>query len=445
MLRHIQYLRVCRLMVGSLICGLIPLGLRAQDDFDREPIAYARSTPNNPVSRLQQKLTAGEAALAWEPGTGYLKSVLEALDVPLSSQLLVFSKTSLQRHRINPRTPRALYFNDDVYIGFCQQGDVVEVSVADPQLGTVFYTLDQGSHIEPEFLRQTDNCLICHGGSQTRNIPGHVVRSVYPDASGQPLLASGSYRTDHASPLANRWGGWYVTGKHGTQTHLGNRIYHGRPDNEAPRDDSGYNVTDLSDRIRTSAYLTPHSDLVALMVLEHQAGGHNVLTRASFDSRAALFREDRLNEELQEPAGHRWDSTNIILNSAADSLVEYFLMQREAELTEPVSGTSKYAQEFPRRGPRDSQGRSLRDFDLQTRLFRYPCSFLVYTESFDALPEELRERFWRKMDQVLTGKVAEEKFAHLTTADRQAIREILRETKSGLPDGWGTDSAEVGQ
>jgi len=421
-----------------LAIGWAPLLSFAQDDFDREPIAYARTTPVNAVSRLQARLTAGEAALAWEPGTGYLKAVLEALDVPVSSQLLVFSKTSLQRQRINPRTPRALYFNDDVYIGFCQQGDVLEVSVADPQLGTVFYTLDQAAEVEPEFLRQTDNCLICHGGSQTRNIPGHVVRSVYPDASGQPLLASGSYRTDHASPLANRWGGWYVTGKHGAQRHLGNRIYHGRPDNETPVDASGYNVTDLADRIRTAAYLTPHSDLVALMVLEHQAGGHNVLTRAAFDSRAALYREDRLNVELKEPPGHRWDSTNIILNSAAASLVEYFLMHREAVLSEPVSGTSPFAQEFARRGPRDSQGRSLRDLDLQTRLFRYPCSYLIDTESFDALPGELRARFWQKLDDVLSGRETSEKFAHLTTADRQAIREILQATKAGLPADWGT-------
>lgn len=423
-------------MLG-VIAGPTTVPVLAQDDFDREPIAYARTAPRNAVSRLQAQLDAGEQALAWEPGTGYLKAVLEALDVPLSSQLLVFSKTSLQRHRINPRTPRALYFNDDVYIGFCQQGDVLEVSIADPQLGTVFYTLDQAAEVAPEFLRQTDNCLICHGGSQTRNIPGHVVRSVYPDASGQPLLASGSYRTDHATPLAHRWGGWYVTGQHGEQTHLGNRIYHGRPDDDTPVDDSGYNVVDLSDRVRTSAYLTPHSDLVALMVLEHQGGGHNVLTRASFDSRSAIFREDRLNEELKEPPGHRWDSTNIILNSSADLLVEYFLMQREMTLTEPVSGTSTFARDFARRGPRDAQGRSLRDFDLQTRLFRYPCSYLIYTESFDALPGELRDRFWQKMDEVLTGRNTSEKFAHLSPADRQAIREILRETKPDLPQGWG--------
>lgn len=410
----------------------------AQDDFDRAPILYSQTAPDNAVSRLQAALDGGERALLHEPGVGYLRSLLDALEVPVSSQTLVFSKTSLQRHRISPRTPRALYYNDDVYIGFCQLGEVLEVSIADPQLGTVFYTLDQSPDAAPEFVRQTDNCLICHGGSQTRNIPGHVLRSTYPDGSGQPILASGTYRTDHATPLKHRWGGWYVTGRHGEQQHLGNRIYRGRPSEDGPVDGSGFNVTDLSDRIRPSAYLSSHSDLVALMVLEHQAGGHNVLTRAAFDTRMALHREDSLNRELHEKPDHRWDSTNTILKSSAESLVKYFLMSGEVELSSPVAGTSAFTKQFPLRGPRDSQGRSLRDLDLQTRLFRHPCSYLIYTASFDALPAELRDRFWDRMDDVLAGNDPSPDFAHLSPDDRQAIREILIATKSGLPTGWGT-------
>ncbi|OYW19195.1 MAG: hypothetical protein B7Z55_09345 [Planctomycetales bacterium 12-60-4] len=385
----------------------------------------------------QPRLVEERANVLSEPFGKSVVVVLEELDVRASSQVLVFSKTSLQRQFISPRTPRALYYNDDVYIGFCQNGEVLEVSVADPQLGNVFYTLSQSADAPPEFLRQTDNCLICHGGSQTRNIPGHVLRSTYPDGSGQPILASGTYRTDHGTPLQHRWGGWYVTGRHGEQTHLGNRIYRGRPSEDGPVDDSGFNVTDLSDRIRTSAYLSPHSDLVALMVLEHQAGGHNVLTRAAFDTRMALHREDSLNRELKEPPGHRWDSTNTILQSSAEAMVKYFLLSGEASLTSPVSGTSRFARQFTVRGPRDTQGRSLRDLDLSTRLFRYPCSYLIYTASFDALPAELRDRFWQRMDDVLSGRETSPDFAHLSGDDRQALREILIATKPGLPEGWG--------
>jgi hypothetical protein len=410
--------------------------LLAQDDFDRAPINYAVAEPDNVVSRLQQQLDDGQSTLKFEESSGYLRSVLAALDVPTSSQMLVFSKTSLQRSRISPRTPRAIYFNDDVYIGYCKSGEVVEVAVADAQLGTVFYTLDQAPQEQPAFVRQSDNCLLCHGGSQTRGVPGHLVRSVYPDGTGQPVLSSGSYRVDHATPIKHRWGGWYVTGTHGEQTHLGNLTYRTRPLGDGPGDVSGLNVTDLKGKLTHSGYLSPHSDLIALMVMEHQAGGHNALVRASFDTRTALYREDALNRELKEPTGHRWDSTNTILNSAAELLVKYFLFVDEAELTAPMQGTSAFAAEFAARGPRDPQGRSLRDLDLQTRLLKYPCSYLIYSESFDALPTELRARFWEKLDDVLSGRNASKDYEHLSPEDRTAIREILAATKPGAPAAW---------
>lgn len=409
---------------------------RAEDDFERSPISYSATTPDNAIERLQRRLDAGAAALDFDDRCGYLRSVLDALDVPLSSQTLVFSKTSLQQHRIRPNNPRALYFNDDVYVGYVRSGDVVEVSVADPRLGTVFYALDQTPAEKPRFVRQTDDCLICHGGSQTRGTPGHVVRSVYPDASGQPLFSAGSYRVDHTTPHAQRWGGWYVTGRHGAATHLGNITYRSRPDGDTGEDRSGLNVADVSARFNTTGYLTPHSDLVALTVLAHQAHGHNVLTKASFDARTALHREAALNRELDEPPGHRWPSTTIVLDAAATAVVECFLMCGEAPLEAPIGGTTNFAEEFAAAGPRDPQGRSLRQLDLTTRLFRHPCSFLIYTESFDALPDELRQRFWQRMDTVLSGGDTGGTFAHLSADDRSAIREILAATKPGAPAAW---------
>lgn len=282
-------------------------------------------------------------------------------------------------------------------------------------------------------MRQTDDCLICHGGSQTRGAPGHVVRSVYPDPTGQPLFSAGSYRVDHTTPHGQRWGGWYVTGRHGDATHLGNITYRSRPDDDRGEDRSGLNVADVSERFNEAGYLTPHSDLVALTVLAHQAHGHNVLTRASFDARTALHREAALNRELNEPEEHRWPSTNTVLDAAATALVECFLMCDEAPLESPITGTTEFAEEFAAAGPRDPQGRSLRQLDLETRLFRHPCSFLIYTASFDALPDELRERFWNQMDAVLSGSDTSETFAHLSAEDRAAIRGILAATKPGAP------------
>jgi hypothetical protein len=407
----------------------------AADDFEQPPISYSQTTPNNPVSALQTRWDAGAEPPQHEPHFGYLREVLGGLGIPESSQGLVFSKTSLQRHRIAPRTPRALYFNDDVYVGFCQQGEVLEVSAADPQLGTVFYTLDQRQADRPRFVRQADNCLLCHASTQTQDVPGHLIRSVFVDAGGNPILSSGSYRTDHTSPFEERWGGWYVTGTHGGQRHLGNMVVREREVVRPVENAQGQNVTDLSGRITTDRYLTPHSDLVALMVLDHQAMAHNRIARASFLTRQALHYETELNRELNMPPDHRWESAAKRIKSACDPLVECLLFSGEAPLTAPIAGTSTFAADFARAAHRDPQGRSLRDFDLQTRLFRYPCSYLIYSDSFRALPAEAKDYVWRRMKSILESADPDPKYAHLSPADRAAILEILKAT---LPE-WPGD------
>jgi hypothetical protein len=405
-------------------------------DLDAEPINYSKGPADNPVSRLQRQIDTGRSPLVHEAKVGYLRSLLRALDMPASSQMLVFSKTSFQRHRIGPDTPRALYFNDETYVGFCQGGDVLEVSAADPHLGAVFYTLDQSPAARPRFARQNDACLICHGSSQNQGFPGLLVRSVYPDGDGLPILSAGSFRTDHTSPLKERWGGWYVTGTSGKQKHLGNLVVRDRREPEQIDNTAGTNVTDLAGRLDTSPYLTAHSDLVALMVLEHQAEGHNLLTRANLQTRLALRDEAALNKELNQPAGYRWESTTSRIRAAAEPLVKYLLFSGEAELTDPVHGTSGFAAEFARRGPRDARGRSLRDFDLRRRLFKYPCSYLIYSTAFDALPGAVKDYVLQRLADVLSGKDTSTDFAHLTAADRRAVLEILLATKPGLPASW---------
>jgi hypothetical protein len=431
--------RVAKLLLFiGLALTAVSSAARAQE-FEQEPILYSKSEPDNHVSRLIAEIASGDTRLEYNAEFGYLRSLLAALDVPVSSQMLVFSKTSMQRQRIAPQTPRALYFNDDVYIGYCHQGEVLEISAADPELGAVFYTLDQDAGI-PQLRRQTDNCLICHGSSQTKQIPGHVVRSVLTDAAGLPILSAGTHRIDHTSPFEKRWGGWYVTGTHGEQQHLGNLIVRGRAKPEAIENADGQNVTSLDERFDTSHYLTGHSDIVALMVLEHQTDAHNYLTRANHLTRQAMHYQQALNRELGEPADHLWDSTKSRIKNAGEPLVEYLLFSGEAKLTAPIRGTSGFAEEFSERGPRDSKGRSLRDFDLQSRLFKYPCSYLIYSPSFDSLPSEVKDYTFRRLWEILSGQDQNEKFTHLSFADRRAILEILRETLPGLPDYFGAKS-----
>lgn len=408
----------------------------AVDEFEQPPINYSKRQPNNTVSKLQASLDSGKQQLAYDNEFGYLRALLAALDVPVESQTLVFSKTSLQTRFITPKTPRALYFNDDIYIGYVQSGSAIEISIADDALGAVFYTLEQEKSDKPTLERQTDRCLLCHGSSRTDGVPGHLVRSLFVDLSGQPIFSAGTKLVDHTTPIEDRWGGWYVTGKHGDQKHLGNLVIRGK---SVPRDvdnSAGQNVVDLSDRLDVANYLTPHSDLVALMVLEHQVLVHNRLTQANFATQQALAYDASMKKSLGEPNTEFFDSTKRRIQSAADNLVEAILLVDEAKITSPMSGTASFAEKFQQQGLRDKAGRSLRDLDLKTRLFKYPCSYLIYSHSFDALPAEVRDLVWRRLFDILTGKDPSEKFAHLSPEDRSAILAILRDTKPSLPDYW---------
>ena len=410
----------------------------AQISFEKEPIQYNTAPANDPVAQLQAKIDAGDLKLDFDQQSDYLPAVLQALKIPISSQMLVFSKTSFQLRKINPQRPRAVYFRDDVYIGWVQQGDVIEVASVDPQLGPVFYTLDLEPTEKPRFVRDQGQCIVCHASSRTQGVPGLLVRSVFTSASGQPILGSGTFTIDHTSPLQNRWGGWYVTGTHGKQRHMGNVVADKHSTSATINRELGANVTDLHGRLDVDPYLTPHSDLVALMVLEHQTQMQNFITRANYEARSARWYDAIMNKALDRPADHVTDSTKRRIETAVEKLVRYLLFVDEAQLTAPLAGTSTFAEDFGRTALRDQQGRSLRDFDLHTRLFKYPCSYLIYSASFDALPEPVREGVYRRLWEILSGEDQTPAYDHLSAADRKAILEILRETKPGLPAYWTT-------
>lgn len=423
--------------IPTLLC-LCTFSVTLQaSDLDRAPIHYTKAAGDNPITRLQKQIASGDIVLRFDDEHGYLPSVLDALDVPKTSQVLVFSKTSLQREKISPKTPRAIYFNDDVTIGFCFRGDVLEVTAADPTIGTAFYTLDQEPAHQPRFLRHSDNCLVCHGSSGNRGMPGHMIRSVFTDTHGFPILSAGSTRVDHSTPFEHRWGGWYVTGTHGDMHHRGNQTLTNRKfAGDTLPNPEGVNVRELQDRFTTGNYLTPHSDVVALLVLEHQGEMHNQIARATLETRMALHYQDELNKAMKEPATNEYDSVKSRIRSVGNEVVKYLLFHEEAKLTARVEGTSGFQKEFAERGPRDPQGRSLRDFDLQTRVFKYRCSYLIYSEAFDRMPSPVRDYVLDRLHKVLIGEDDSPEFAHLEAAERQAIREILLATKPNLPEYW---------
>lgn len=425
-------LRAPLLVLAFVIGGQLPAAAQS-GTFEGPVIDYLNAEVNDPVARLAAKLAAGEQTLAYDDQHGYLPAVLDALDIPVSSQTLVFSKTSLQLQRISPRRPRALYFNDDVYVGWCQRGDVLELAATDPHQGATFYTLKQERDEQPTFLRDRGQCLSCHASSRTQDVPGYLIRSVFADRAGHPILGSGTFTTDHTSPFEERWGGWYVTGKHGDMRHMGNQTFTQRDPRSEDRE-RGANRETLADLFETDAYLTPHSDLVALMVLEHQTQMHNAIAAANYETRLALAQSFEMNELLGRDPEHISDSAQRRINSAAERVVSYLLLRDEFPLQCPVSGTSGFAEEFAARGRRDPQGRSLRDLDLNTRLFRYPCSYLIESAAFDALPTEVRSRIVAKLKQILRAGEDVEQYPHLTPPLRAELLEILAFLKPEFRD-----------
>jgi hypothetical protein len=397
------------------------------EDREDPRIAYTLATPNNVVTRLQNRIDSGQVALVHDSKRGYLPAVLKALQIPTSSQMLVFSKTSVQKELISPQTPRALYFNDDVYVGYVPDSKTLEVVTADPQLGPVYYVLLQRQKDKPLFFRTVGACLECHATKVSNYVPEHLMRSVFVEADGEPIPKAQSFVTTDASPLNERWGGWYVTGKHGSQRHMGNTIARKHDDEVTIDLEQGANITHLHGLV--PSYLTPHSDIVALMVMAHQTHLQNLITEANYQTKAAL----RDEKSARTAARHREDDRAVSLASrvedACEPLVKAMLFVDEVPLKSPISGTSGFAEQFAARVPRDRKNRSLRELDLKRRLFRYPCSYTIFSEGFDALPDPAKDYVFRRLKEVLSGRDHNKAFAHLSAADRKAVREILLETK----------------
>ncbi len=432
-------IRYC-LIAGAVILSVACCGVSASGqstDYDQKPILYSQTTATDPVAKLIRQIDAGEKALSWDKNHGWLPSLLKELSIPASSQLLVFSKTSLQIRYITPTNPRAIYFNDNVYIGAVPNARLYEIAAVDPQLGAVFYTLSTKEKTRKGALsslkRDNTSCLSCHGTGKTQNVPGFLIRSVFAESNGQPRFELGTTTTDVSTDFIDRFGGWYITGNHGTMRHRGNLFV--PSDTAELQYDQGANLASLPQRVRRGKYITDSSDIVAMMVLEHQTQMHNAVTKANYTCRKALAYQKMMNEALERNEDFVSDSTIRRLNSAADNVVKHLLFADEFQLTSAVAGSSTFAKDFQtsREGESqaDSQGRDLRQFDLEKRLFKYPCSYLIYSPSFDALPTAMLDLVYERLNSVLTGKTTDG-FEHLTGTDKDAISEILRDTKPGF-------------
>lgn len=414
-----------RLSLLLLICA--PSNIVAQIDIEEAPISYSDTPDENRVSQLIEGYHSGDVLLDYRRGTGYLRSVLKELDIHASTQTLVFSKTSLQVRHISSRNPRAIYFNDDTYVGWVRGSGLIEISTADPKLGAAFYK----ATMSPDAVairRANYECLGCHATSMTRGVPGHMVRSVFASPNGEVDPRKKSFLSTHESPLSERWGGWYVTGLHGDTKHMGNAFVRG---GELDTSNSG-NVKSLRDQIQTFAFLSPGSDIVALMVLEHQTQMHNAYNKANFKVRIA--EHDFASSSERTPADD--SERKAIIKQAALDVVEDLLFQGETRLTAPIEGSRLFQHQFARLGPEDDKMRSLRRFDLKTRLFHYPCSYTIYSTAFDSLQPSLKLAISEELKSVLLSPKPRADFDYLEDDLRASLAEILIATKPELCKSW---------
>jgi len=355
-------------------------------------IEYASRPTTDAIAELIKRVESGSVQLTFDDRTGYLRSVLDALRIPVESQMLVMSKTGVQALHTGPENPRAIFFDDAVTVGYIRGAPLLEFAVHDPQQGVIFYTIDQ----KPQERLQIDrpsSCLRCHVAYNTLHVPGMIVRSVSIAPDGLPLGQFGAYDADDRTPFARRWGGWYVTGAPASMHHLGNAI-------------AGKEETPTFD---ASGYLTASSDIAALMVFEHQSHMTNLITRIGWESRMSVLQQDTVRE-----------------------FVDYLLFVDEQPITAPIAAASGFAEKFEAHGPFDRRGRSLRQLDLQKRLLRYPCSYMIYSAAFRALPAGVRQAVYRRMAATLAARFAD--------ADRRAVVEILKDTVGDLPADFGGGS-----
>jgi hypothetical protein len=394
------------LIAGLALCaaGVSAVGQRSgafDQSINHPAIRYSTSDSDTVVDALNRRLRDGSEKLTFDEKSGYLKSVLDLLQIPVESQVLVYTQTSLQAQHIGMDNPRAIYFNDAVSVAFIRGAGLLEIVAQDPKLGSVFYVVQQAPASTPTFGRD-QQCLRCHLSWETLGVPGLTVLSTFPRKTENDY--ANGFTVDHYRAIEERWGGWYVTGTRVPARHMGNfPLFMAKPIDAPPPA-----RVSMAGQFDLGGYLTPYSDIVALMVLEHQVHLSNLITRATWEA--------RLGQEMR-------------IAEAAEAIADYMLFVDEAPIADgPIVGSSGFAEKFVAMGKKDASGRSLRDLDLKTRLQKYPLSYMIYSTAFQSLPEAPKNLVMGRINRVLAGEVTGAKYAHLTLEIRAAILEILKAT-----------------
>ena len=407
-----RHLLVVSLVLAATSC-LVGAEEVKEKRFSEPPHDYYTRPPHDAFTLWSQRFQKGDEKLDFSSEKSRLISLLKALDVPVTSQLLVYSATSLQAGLIRPSNPRALYFNDEVYIGYVPGGKL-EIAAIDPELGPVFSIFNTAfsSSPTPEITR-TERCMNCHAGTVSWRLPGFTAESVIAMNSGGSLDGFRRDMVGHTIPISERLGGWHVTGVHEKGDHHGNLLGTSAP--------GGYKTlpNPPGRSFDWDNYPVRTSDLFTHLIHEHQLGFHNLVTLAVY----------RTREFKEAGRGMIGSDDAAKLNDIARQLVRYVLFAGEASL--PSGGVKPdlaYQKDFLARRKAISNGASLRDLDLRSRLFRYRCSYLVHTPSFAGLPKEFKDRVLAGLSSALREQGGPPEFSYLPATEKRAIRAILVET-----------------
>jgi len=410
--------------IASLQLALLA-GAQTKPDYDLAPVHYTTSKDVNTITRLQAAMDERKFTLPLSSSKDILRAILDELKVPVSSQMLVFSKTSLQRELISAANPRAVYFNHDFYVGYVP-GGMIEVIACDDPNGIMFYSFELNKQEDKHRFVRNHECMNCHANKNTMDVPGLLVRSVFAEKDGRMQLSLGSSLTTPASPIADRWGGWYVTGTHGQTQHMGNKWVSTAEDGQHRFNKSeGQNVTDLSVYFDTGKHLAEGSDILALMIMEHQIQVHNMLASAKM----GYFRRVYLGKAIN---GDEYDAhsptARKMVQGYVDSILKTLLFADEVELPEDgINGSKVYQQDFVGQGVH-YDGHSLRDLRLEKRLFKYRCSYMIYSKAFEQLPAAIKVPVLEKLHLIMTSEQAVAGFPALSSREKDRIHSILSHT-----------------
>jgi len=410
------------LMLGLLAWA--PPQAPGEEFFEQAPIRYSAALSSDPLAQLANDWQRGRNRISATEPLPFLRELLAILKVPEESQVLVFSKTSQQLSLISPQNPRAIFFSDDTYVGFVP-GGAIEVIACDPLLGPVFYLLDLPAGERPATVSRPLDCLSCHASARTEGVPGMQIRSVVSAPDGRPILSAGTHSTNHSSPLSERWGGWYVTGTHRGVRHMGNLTT--EADHPRGDPDAGSNWTTLTGKFDTTRYLRPTSDIVALMVLEHQCRMHNLITKAAMEYRRALWLAKTLDPALSE-ADTATSAHRVATGRASAIVSELFFRDEAPPGPDGVEGDGAFQSAFAKNAAKTPDGRSLKDFRLYGRIFKYRCSYMIQSRAFASLPAKIRQLVYAEMRGILIAGGGGTDFTSLSASERRHIAAILDAT-----------------